>query len=505
MMKNKLKLVEEDKIKKIKQEIKKVYCKHPTTPFIIGYSGGKDSTIVLQLFIEVLLELKQENIKLATIYVISADTLVENPLVIAKTKVSMDRLSNFCKKNDLPVVVEMVYPKADNTFFANLIGRGYPAPLQSFRWCTDRIKIAPANKFITDKIDENGEIIMVLGTREEESISRKASMEKHKLKGNELSTHSTFTSAWTYAPIAKLTVSELWSYLLKTKSPWGDDNNELYKLYSDSSSECPLIVDQETKDTVTCGNSRFGCWTCTVVSKDKSLTGFIESGADYLKPLLDYRNYILEIRDDNTRRNLFDKNGKLKYVSIIPKGDELIVPEKLSREEKIVNISEALDEKEALKLIKEGKIDPLLEPTFVKKHEKYYRIGASSFTEDTRIEMLTKLLEIQNELQKHIDYELITPQEIIEIDALWKTFGYLTSPIEIYNRIVGANLVGKMNSNIDFEHLNILADKNNFSSTTLVQIISHTQKTKNFVNRDKNIKYIDARLNEFKHLMNGQK
>lgn len=500
----KLKLVQEDKIQSIKKEIKKVYCEHSNTPFIIGYSGGKDSTIVLQLFIEVLMDLKKDNVLLTPIYVISADTLVENPLVIAKTKSSMNRLDNFCKKNGLPVVVEMVYPAANDTFFTNLIGRGYPAPLQSFRWCTDRIKIIPANKFITNKIHENGEVIMVLGTREEESASRKASMQKHAIKGNELSAHGTFEAAWTYAPIAKLTVSELWSYLLKTKSPWGDDNNELYKMYSDSSGECPLIVDQSTKNTVTCGNSRFGCWTCTVVSKDKSLTGFIDSGAEYLRPLLEYRNWILEIRDDNNNRNLFDQNGNLKYVKTFPQNGKLIVPAKLSRQEFITDIENALTEEQALEGIKEGKIDPLNNYIFVKKNEKYFRIGASSFNEIIREELLTKLLAIQVELQNHIEYELITKDEIIEIDELWKKAGYLTSAVDVYNKITNSNLIGKIKSNIDYQHLENLSKKYNFSRTTLIQIVNHTHQTKNLNNRDKNIKYIDARLNEFKHLMNGQ-
>ncbi|MCB1193045.1 MAG: hypothetical protein H7A23_12965 [Leptospiraceae bacterium] len=32
--------------------------------------------------------------------------------------------------------------------------------------------------------------------------------------------------------------------------------------------ECPLVIDDTTPS---CGNSRLGCWTCTVIDQDKSM------------------------------------------------------------------------------------------------------------------------------------------------------------------------------------------------------------------------------------------
>ncbi len=307
LKRNKLEIIDD-----IRAEIKQEYLSTGIIPWIIGYSGGKDSTTVLQLVVEVLLDLRRENLANKDVYVISSDTLVENPLVIAKTKLSMDNISRFAREKDLPLKAEMIYPRSDNSFFVNLIGKGYPSPIQSFRWCTDRIKIMPANDYIYSKVDENGEVVLLLGTREGESASRKRSMEKHYIKGSNLSLHSSIMNAWTYSPIAKLTTNEVWGYLLKNRCPWGDNNNELYEMYSSSAQdgECPLVIDDETKAKQTCGNSRFGCWTCTVVVEDKSLKGFIESGETWLRPLLDYRNYLLEIRDQESKRMVFNRKGR---------------------------------------------------------------------------------------------------------------------------------------------------------------------------------------------------
>ncbi len=406
-----------DVIQDIKDEIKTEYLNSNMTPWIIGYSGGKDSTTVLQLVIEVLIVLKKEGLANKHVYVISSDTLVENPLVLAKTKNSIDNINEFAKSQGLPLTAEMIFPKDDNTFFVNLIGRGYPSPNQSFRWCTDRIKIHPANDYIFSRISENGEVILLLGTREEESVSRKRSMQKHYIKGSNLSLHSSINNAWTYSPIANLTVNDVWGYLLKNSCPWGDNNNELYQMYSSSSQdgECPLVIDSETKEKQTCGNSRFGCWTCTVVKEDKSLMGFIESGETWLQPLVDYRNYLLEIRDDIDKRNLFDRSGNLKKVEVKIKGDEVIIPKKNNRDKIKIPLSEAVTEEKAHQMISSGDYDLKERPIIVKVNSKYYRIGSSAFTIKTRVEMLKKLFEAEKLIKEHLPYySIITKEEILQ-------------------------------------------------------------------------------------------
>ncbi len=502
----KLKRNKNSHIDEIKSDIRKVYLDTTNTPWIIGYSGGKDSTTVLQLTIEVLIDLKNEGLANKKVYVISADTLVENPLVINKTIESMDKLNEYAKNFDIPLYVEMVYPKFNDTFLVNTIGKGYPSPLQSFRWCTDRIKIKPANDFIFNKISENGEVILLLGTREEESISRKRSMDKHKIVGSSLSMHSSIEDAFTFAPIAKMSVNEIWTYLLQNENPWGDDNNELYSLYANSNAdgECPLVIDEETKGQGSCGNSRFGCWTCTVVQEDKSLTGFIQNGETWLIPFLDFRNYLLEIRDDTTKRNLFDNRGQLKLVEVkAPSNGYVKIPQKINREEELIPTDKIITENELLTKIKNG-FDPRFETTIINKNGNYYRTGTSGFTIEVRVQLLYKLFETEEKIRQQLtDYEIIKKEEIIAIDDLWKTYGYTKySAIEIYNKYHNST-ISKNHSNINYNLIEEISAKFSLDLEAINQLIYNTQKTNSLKNRSSNIKKIETILSQHKTLLKG--
>ena len=71
--------------------------------------------------------------------------------------------------------------------------------------------------------------------------------------------------------------------------------------------ECPVALDLNTQS---CGNSRFGCWTCTVVAEDQSMKGFIDSGVTELTPLYNFRNRLKnEIRPNPEMRMNQRRNG----------------------------------------------------------------------------------------------------------------------------------------------------------------------------------------------------
>lgn len=285
-------------LNEVYREIEQLYLEDER-PWVIGYSGGKDSTAVVQLIFTTLERLSEKQKLTKPIYVISSDTLVETPLIIDYISNTLRMIEESAKEKGLPITTHKVKPLIDQTFWVNMIGRGYPAPRQKFRWCTDRMKIDPANRFILEKVSEFGEVIMVLGVRSTESASRAQTMSKHTVQGRLLSRHTSLPNAYVYAPIREFTTDDVWTYLLQVPSPWGSDNNELLALYQNSNSECPLVID---KTTPSCGNSRFGCWTCTVVTEDKALSGFIQNGQDWLEPLLIYRDWLVEIRDDPNRR-----------------------------------------------------------------------------------------------------------------------------------------------------------------------------------------------------------
>lgn len=299
-------------LKELIKEIQDTYLAD-TRPWIIGFSGGKDSTSILSLIYSAMVLLKRDKLT-KHVYVVSSDTLVETPVVAGMIDGVLHTINKQAALDNLPMSAHKVTPKMNQTFWVNLLGRGYPAPTQSFRWCTERMKIDPVSEFITDKAAKFGEVVVVLGSRTQESASRAQVIKKHK-RGGILSEHSSLPNAFTYMPIVEWSADEVWQYLMSAECPWEGSNQQLFDLYKGSNQgECPLVID---KSTPSCGNSRFGCWTCTVVTEDKALHGLIESGATWMKPLLDFRNKLYSTTKPEmktTYRNHKRRTGKVSYM-----------------------------------------------------------------------------------------------------------------------------------------------------------------------------------------------
>ena len=259
-------LTKED-IRSVIETIKELYLED-MIPWICGYSGGKDSTAVVQLVWYALQELPQEKLK-KTVHVISTDTLVESPVVAIWATESLKKMEQAAKERGLPIVPHRLTPAITNTFWVNLIGRGYPYPRRDFRWCTDRMKIDASNRFIKSILDAESEAIMVLGSRKAESAVRKAVLEGYEKKRYRahLSPNGSFPNSYVFTPIENWLNDNVWQYLVQVPNPWGHSNKDLLAMYSGASAdgECPLVIDSSTPS---CGNSRFGCWVCTMVTED---------------------------------------------------------------------------------------------------------------------------------------------------------------------------------------------------------------------------------------------
>lgn len=291
-------------IKILLDEIQQLYTADEV-PWIIGYSGGKDSTATLQLVWNAISRLPVAQRK-KSIYAISTDTLVENPVVAAWVAKSLDVMQQAAEEQRVPVKTKLLRPRIEESFWVNLIGRGYPAPRHKFRWCTERLKIQPSNRFITQVVTENGEAILCLGARKQESMARARVLEKHsRLRiRDRLSPSASLPGCMIYTPVETWTSDDVWFFLNNVKNPWGASNKELMGMYAGASSdgECPLVVDNSTPS---CGDSRFGCWVCTLVEKDKSMAAMIQNDIEkeWLMPLLDLRNAL------DFRKNI-DKQGE---------------------------------------------------------------------------------------------------------------------------------------------------------------------------------------------------
>lgn len=305
-------------------EVQRMYCMD-SRPWIIGYSGGKDSSAVVTLVYLALLGLPID-LRTKHVFIITSDTLVETPVVVDLIKSSMLLIEQSAKRDQLPISQHTVSPESDDTFWVNLLGKGYPAPSRSFRWCTERMKIDPVSDFIREKISQFDEVIVLLGARSDESASRAQVIAKHKIDGSRLARHTTLANAFIYTPIDCWNTEEVWKLLRgafrysaqdidEWETPWGGNNRPLWTLYMHSSGqgECPLVIDESTPS---CGNSRFGCWTCTVVTKDRAMENLIQNGEDWMLPLLKFRDVLAkttEPEQKDTYRNYKRRNGKVSY------------------------------------------------------------------------------------------------------------------------------------------------------------------------------------------------
>ena len=317
----------DNEIDSIKADIKRLYLSD-TLPWVIGYSGGKDSTACLQLIWYAIKELSEAERK-KTIYVISTDTLVENPIVAMWVEVSLEKMRLEAIEQKMPIEPKRLTPDLSDRFWINLIGKGYPAPRPMFRWCTSRLKINPSNNFILEVVAKNGEAILVLGTRKAESSARKKVMEGYEGSTRDLLSRNgnpKLDRVWIYPPIVSWSNDDVWEYLVTYPNPWGYENNQLLNMYRGATqdNECPLVVDTSTPS---CGDSRFGCFVCTLVDKDKSMQAMIKNDEDkkWMTPLSEFRDKYLDISNDFERRDFRRMDGRLTLMDDKDTGGKKLV------------------------------------------------------------------------------------------------------------------------------------------------------------------------------------
>ena len=296
----------------MKETIRNLYLADDI-PWVVGYSGGKDSTATLQLVWYALSELPKNKMH-KPIHVMHTNTLVESPVVSKWAYESVKRMQDEADRLGMPLQTHILTPATDQTYWVNFIGRGYPFPRKKLRWCTDRLKIQPVNNFIQNKIAEHGEIILVIGTRKAESSNRARTMAKYeKMRVRELlSPNPSLANELVFSPLEDWTDNDVWAFLMQYKNPWGYSNQELMTLYrgATADNECPLMVE---KNLPTCGKSRFGCWVCTMVEQDKSMAAMIANDEEkaWMTPLLDFRNEFGDEENDRDRRSFRKMNGSL--------------------------------------------------------------------------------------------------------------------------------------------------------------------------------------------------
>ena len=296
----------------IREVLRREYRRKHNHPWLVAYSGGKDSTLLLQLVWEMLARLPA-NERRREIIVVGNDTLVESPLVIEHLRESLNVIRAAAEDDDLPLEVRITTPAIDQTFWVSVIGRGYIPPTRNFRWCTDRMKILPTTRLLRNIVRRSGGAVLLIGTRRAESQHRQRGMDKRSVSATSVNQHDSVPECKMFAPLADLADNDVWMVLMQRQPPWGGTHRRLITLYRNAGGgECPLVMTQD--DAPSCGTSspRFGCWTCTVVKKDRSLQGLIDSGrhdTERMEALSDFREWLLELREDNTNRLPVRRDG----------------------------------------------------------------------------------------------------------------------------------------------------------------------------------------------------
>ena len=520
------------KINDVIEEMKVVY-KNDNRPWIIGYSGGKDSTVVVQLAFTMLESLAPEE-RTKPIYIVSSDTLIENPIVLGYLKDASNLINIGAKTKKLPLYAEMVHPDYDNSYWTNIIGKGLPTPTSiRFRWCTERLKIKPSNTFIENKVKENGEVIVLLGVRKAESIARKTRIENRQIDGYLLTPHGSLQNTYVYNPIVDFTTDDVWKTLLSNngRNPWGGDNNELFALYAGSDAgECPFTITKNEKgevDSPSCGNSRFGCWICTVVNEDKSLTGFIKNGEDWLQPLLDFREWLLSIRDKHEYRQQYRRDGnhyyKKLYLEDIPLSDYLTLDKSHifidEKNNEYIDLRISKDDNDSDKRKSTDKEKVFLELLPMSNDDKYKLDESKIFDKDTRPyinvvgygpfnfygrqEILKELLKTQNIMKQYVDFDLITIEELEQIDKIWDNEEDLTRRklVDIYYEITGEKLPWHDFKKPIFDDTTLATIKEfnskfNLSDHLINKLLIETNKSKHYTNKTVLDKSISKVLNQ---------
>lgn len=361
--------------------------KHDSRPWLIGYSGGKDSSLLVSLVIEVVTRIPEYE-RNKKIFIVSSDTGVENPIVQRYMHSSSAKINEFSKKINANIRADVIYPDVMQSYWSLVIGLGYPTPEPpGFRWCTERLKILPMNRYTNELIEQYGEVILLLGVRKAESISRMRSISSREIVGKLLTPHSDISKAYVYNPLTEIKNERVWEYLLRNDgvSSWGVDMKYLFSLYQgEDMGEEQSVIGQIDKDKIpVTGNSRFGCWCCTIVKEDKSLQNFIDHGSTELIPLRNFRNWLVSIRQNPEFRDNKRRNGKV----------------------------------------------------YVKSNGEY---GFGPFKLAARQEILKRLLQ----LQKETGFDLISNEELKTIDTLWDLEGDLSRRklVEIYYEVYGEKL-----------------------------------------------------------------
>jgi len=252
---------------------------------IASYSGGKDSSVVLQLVMTAMQGTDKR------LYIVTSDTRMEIPYYQAYVDRVKNRIQDYIDTHKVNAKVVTVRPPAGDSFWTSVLGKGYPAAHMGFRWCSGKIKIDPISKYTKQVTGDKSSMVFV-GVRSAESELRAKIYQQHDYKPGH------------YAPILDWSAADVWEFLLTEPCPWGD-HSELVEVYRYSSDECVY----GEKQGVCIGNARYGCWACPLQRSTQLDMIAMNTGDDRYRLLKGYKEVLTGMANQRAFRSRIRRNG----------------------------------------------------------------------------------------------------------------------------------------------------------------------------------------------------
>lgn len=253
---------------------------------LVSFSGGKDSTTVLQLVLHAV------NQSTGKLYIVTADTLMEIPYFQEYVDAVRNRITEYIDRSGLNAEIVTVTPAITDSFWVSVLGKGYPAAHMGFRWCTGVLKIDPITKF-TRKLTKGKRFSVFVGVRSSESALRARIYKQKDYKPHH------------FAPILDWSSHDVWEYLLTEPCPWGDDHSKIVEVYRYSSDECVYGEAQG----VCVGNARYGCWACPLQAERQLDMIAYHTGDERYKRLKWYKKRLVTCANNPVYRSRIRRNG----------------------------------------------------------------------------------------------------------------------------------------------------------------------------------------------------
>ncbi|HDZ37606.1 MAG TPA: hypothetical protein ENH62_04865 [Marinobacter sp.] len=297
-------------------------------------SFGKDSSCVLVLMLEAIRRAKASDIDVPQCFLSHSNTGIENPAMDSYTGECLSAVERYVETHDLPVQLVLAEPSMSASFFYATVGRG---KLPRFvdaksRECSVDWKVKPqqrALKRIRKQAGDARNLVVLVGSRESESVSRSGRMKSAGHTATALIPDDESNNVFSNACIADWSMVDVWELLMACDGKRGgifstyvEDFELTLELYKAGNQGACAILVGDGGQKAACG-SRFGCGICTLTGKrDKSMESMIENEPDqfgYLKGINRLRNFLVLTQHDFSRREWFQRGvSEVGYVALSP-------------------------------------------------------------------------------------------------------------------------------------------------------------------------------------------